>query len=156
MFTEMFKKVLHAVYPCHVVDDFNVTGQKELRIINNIEPILANHQLIINEDRVREEMRWVDELSVERLQYSLMYQLSHITHEKQSLVHDDRLDAVALGCMYVKDMVIVDADRVLADMKVKEEQDIIDSMIDGTYGSDVVGNSSSSVVGSMLTGFYRR
>ncbi len=98
-------------------------------------------------------MRWVDENSVERLQYSLMYQLSHITHDKQSLVHDDRLDAVALGCMYVKDMVIVDADRVLKDMKAKEEQDIIDSMIDGTYGPDTVSNTPS--MGSMLGGFFR-
>lgn len=136
MFTEMFKKVLNTIYPCTVIEDFNVTGQKELRIINNVEPLLTNHQLIFNEDRIRDELRWVDEDPAERLQYSLMYQLSHLTRDRQSLVHDDRVDSLAIGLQYVKDMVIVDADRVLADMKAKEEQDIIDSMIDGTYGPD--------------------
>ena len=156
MFTEMFKKVLNTVYPCHVVEDFNVSGQKEMRIINNIEPLLTNHQIIINEDRVRDELRWVDEDPSERLQYSLMYQFSHITHDRQSLVHDDRLDALAIGIQYIKDMVIVDADKVLADMRAKEEQDIIDSMIDGTYGPDMSygGNDLSgvSMLGNMLRG----
>ena len=136
MFTEMFRKVLNVIYPCTVIDDFNVSGQKEHRIINNIEPLLTNHQIIINEDRIRDELRWVDEDPAERLQYSLMYQFSHITKERQSLIHDDRLDALAIAIQYIKDMVIVDADKVLADMKAKEEQDIIDSMIDGTYGPD--------------------
>ena len=155
MFTEMFRKVLNAVYPCTVIDDFNVTGQKELRIINNIEPLLTNHQIIINEDKIREEMRWVDEDPAERLQYSLMYQFSHITKDKQSLVHDDRLDALAIAVQYIKDMVIVDADKVLADMKARQEQEIIDSMIDGTYGpdTDIVYGNVKRV--SMLNSMYR-
>jgi hypothetical protein len=155
MFTEMFKKVLNTIYPCHVVEDFNVTGQKELRIINNVEPLLTNHQIIINEDRIRDEMRWVDEDPAENLQFSLMYQFSHLTRDRQSLVHDDRIDAVAIGLQYVKDMVIVDADKVLADMKAKEEQDIIDSMIDGTYGPDMDRAAAPTGV-TMLGNMMRR
>lgn len=154
MFTEMFRKVLNAVYPCTVIDDFNVSGQKEVRIINNVEPLTTNHQVILNEDRLREEIRWVEEDPAERLQYSFVYQFSHLTRDKQALVHDDRLDAVAIGLQYIKDMVIVDADKVLADMKAKEEQDIIDSMIDGTYGPDYYDRAGStgsrvSILGNM-------
>lgn len=154
MFTEMFRKVLNTVYPCIVIDDFNVSGQKEQRIINNLEPLFTNHQIIFNEDRIRDELRWIEEDPSENLQYSLMYQLSHITREKQSLIHDDRLDALAIAVEYIKDMVIVDADKVLADMKAKEEQDIIDSMIDGTYGPDrdIV---MSTTGGNMLNNMYR-
>lgn len=155
MFAEMFRKTLNAVYPCMLIDDFNVSGQKELRIINNIEPLLTNHQVIFNEDRIREEHRWVEEDPAERLQYSLMYQMTHITRDKQSLVHDDRLDAVAIGFEYIKDMVIVDADKILADMKAKEEQDIIDSMIDGTYGPDYT-SGGTKFVGNMLGNMHRR
>ena len=155
MFTEMFRKVLNVIYPCTVIDDFNVQGQKELRIINNIEPLLTNHQIIINEDRIREELRWVDEDPAERLQYSLMYQFSHITRDKQALVHDDRLDALAIAVQYIKDMVIVDADKVLADMRAKQEQDIIDSMIDGTYGPDTGILNSTQPKASLLGNMYR-
>ena len=157
MFTEMFRKVLNAVYPCTVIDDFNVKGQKEVRIINNIEPLLANHQIIINEDRVRSEVLWVEEMPSENLQYSLMYQLTHITHDKQSMVHDDRLDALAIGIEYIKDMVIVDASKVLDDMKKKEAQDIIDAMVDGTYCQDYMDTTSSSTTtrGNLLNNMFR-
>jgi hypothetical protein len=156
MFTELFKKVLGNIYSCTIVEDFNVSGQKEVRIINTLEPLMTNHQLVINEDRVREELLWVQEDPRENLQYSLMYQMSHLTRDKQSLVHDDRLDAVSIGCEYVKDMVIVDADKVLADMRAAEEQAIIDAMIDGTYGPDYLDNGSSSTQVSMLGNMVRR
>ena len=155
MFAELFRKVLNAVYPCTLIDDFNVSGQKELRIINNIEPLLTNHQIIINEDRVRDEIRWVEEDPAERLQYALMYQWTHITHDKQSLVHDDRLDAVAIGIQYIKDMVIVDADKILADMKKKAEQDVIDAMIAGTYGPDYNDNTGVIHNVNMLNKMHR-
>jgi hypothetical protein len=155
MFSELFKKVLNSVYACTLIEDFNVKGQKEVRIINNIEPLLTNHQLIINEDRVREELAWVAEDPAEHLQYSLMYQLSHITHDRQSLVHDDRLDALAIACQYVYDMVIVDADTVLKDIKQAEEDAIIDAMINGSYGTLVMEKlgysiSNSNKLGSLL------
>ena len=35
--------------------------------------------------------------------YSLMYQLTHITKERDSIVHDDRLDGLTLGVQYWND-----------------------------------------------------
>jgi len=159
MFTEMFRKVLNAVYPVTVVDDFNVSGQKEQRIINNIEPLLANHQIIINEDRVRTELSWVEKVPAEHLQYSLIYQLTHITHDRQSLVHDDRVDALAIGIQYIKDMVIVDASKVLEMLRIKEEEDRIAAMVDGTYCQDYLDSTSSAPSngkkGNVLTNLWK-
>lgn len=141
MFTELFRKVLSSVYSCHIVDDFRVSGQKELRIINNVEPLVTNHQLIVNETRLREEMLWVEENPSDRLQYSLMYQYSHLTRDKQSLVHDDRLDAVALGCQYFADMVIVNAEVMLERMKEMEFKKWLDDRIHTSN----VGNSNGNI-----------
>ncbi len=123
MFTELFRKVLHSVYPCTIIDDFLVKGQKEVRIIDNILPILSNHQIVFDEDKIREETEWVQKNPVENLSYSLMHQLTHITYEKGSLVHDDRLDALAIACQYISDMVIVSAEKRLEAIKDKEMED---------------------------------
>ena len=122
MFTELFKKVLHKVHPCRVIDDFIVKGQKEARIIDNIAPILTNHQLIFNEEAVRREIEWVQASPAENLQYSLLYQLTHMTYDKGCVPHDDRIDALAIGCQYIADLVIVDAQGRLDQIK-KEEMD---------------------------------
>lgn len=125
LFTELFRKVLISVYPCTIVDNFNVKGQKEARIINNILPLLGNHQIIFNEDRVREEVEWVQKNPVENLQYSLMYQLTHMTYEKGCVPHDDRVDSLAIACQYISDMVIVSAESRLKELKEKELEDFL-------------------------------
>jgi len=129
MFTELFRKILIKVYPCTIIDDFNVKGQKEARIIDNIAPLLGNHQLVVSEDRIREETDWVMEMPAERLQYSLLYQLTHITYERQSLIHDDRLDALAIGCQYLFDYVIVDDKARLREMEEKEMEEWLYSKV---------------------------
>jgi hypothetical protein len=50
---------------------------------------MAQHRLVIDEDLARRESRAEDH------RFSLLYQLSHVTRDRGSLKHDDRLDAVA-------------------------------------------------------------
>ena len=135
MFTELFRKILISVYPCTIVEDFNVKGQKEVRIIDNVLPILSNHQLIFNEEMVRDEVEWVQKNPVENLQYSLMYQLTHITYEKGSLIHDDRLDVLAIACQYIADMVVVSSTSRLQLLKDKEMEDFLHGKVYNTNRS---------------------
>lgn len=122
MFYNLFSKVLVTIYPCTVVDDFNVKGQKEVRIIDNIEPLTTNHKLVIDYELIQRDAEMVMK-DPTKLPYSLMYQYSHLTREKNSLVHDDRIDVVAMACQYVKDMVMVDTDKAIKVQKDKELQD---------------------------------
>lgn len=142
MFTELFRKILNQIHPCHIVDDFRVSGQKEVRMINNIEPLVTNHQLVINETRLREEILWVEENPSERLQYSLLYQYSHLTRDKQSLVHDDRLDSLSIGCEYIAPMVIVNADTVLKDMQDREFKEWLNDKVSNTK----LGNNNGNII----------
>jgi hypothetical protein len=137
MFTELFRKVLIKVYPCTIIDDFMVKGQKEKRIIDNISPILTNHQLIVNEDRLREEIEWVQKNPADNLQYSLIYQLTHMTYDRDCVPHDDRVDCLAIGCQYLSGMVVVDAERRLEELK---EQEMLDWLHDKVYNKPRLSN----------------
>ena len=139
LFTELFRKTLIKVYPCTIIDDFNVKGQKEARILDNTIPLFTNHQIIFNEDKIREEVEWVQKNPVENLQYSLMYQLTHMTYEKGCVVHDDRVDSLAIACQYISDMVIVSAKDRLEYIK---EQEMLDWLNDKVYSTPrVVGST---------------
>ena len=129
MFTELFRKVLISIYPCTIIEDFNVKGQKEKRILDNILPLLGNHQLVFNEDKIREEVEWVQKNPMDNLQYSLMYQMTHMTYDKGCIPHDDRVDALAIACQYISYMVVVNADKRLQEIKDKELEEWLYSKV---------------------------
>lgn len=129
LFTELFRKTLVSVYPCTIIDDFNVKGQKEARILDNTIPLFTNHQIVFNEDKLREEVEWVQKNPVENLQYSLIYQLTHMTYEKGCIPHDDRIDALAIACQYISDMVIVSAESRVQAIRDKEIDDWLNNTI---------------------------
>lgn len=78
------------------VEDVWETGQKELRIIDILEPVIGSGRLIVDEELIERDWALCQKYPIEqRASYSLFYQLARITRDKQSLKHDDRLDAVA-------------------------------------------------------------
>ena len=141
MFYNLFTKVLSSIYPCTVVDDFTVKGQKEVRIIDNIEPLATNHKLVFNYEMIQRDAEMVQKEPT-KVVYSLMYQYTHITRDRNSLVHEDRLDALAIACQYVKDMVMVDTESTIASIKKKELEEFLYAKI---Y------NRSSSISNNYLT-----
>lgn len=99
-FTAVFAPILHRTFidagllPPGIEDDM-VTGQKERRIIGTLEPVMGRGSLVFHEDMLTEEAISLARYDLRvRYTYSLFHQLHLITKEKDSLVHDDRLDAV--------------------------------------------------------------
>nr|WP_306671094.1 phage terminase large subunit [Endozoicomonas sp. SESOKO1] len=100
MFSELFKKHLHRIYPCMVIDE-RVSSMKEKRIIDTLEPVIDQHRLIFDRSVIEKDMRDNEY----RMEYSLFYQMTRITAERGALRHDDRLDALSLMVSYwVKQM----------------------------------------------------
>lgn len=96
MYTKLLAPVLAAVHRCHL-EEVKSKGQKEVRIIDTLEPVTTNHRLIVN-------MRAVDwdadsVASSEHCQpyHSFFHQFTRITADRGSLKADDRLDAVTIG-----------------------------------------------------------
>lgn len=94
-FREVWLPILRAAgYKGGVEDDY-VTGQKELRIIETLEPVMSRGSLIVNEDLVEWDKTTSGRYhAAKRLTYSLFFQMSRITRDPKCLIHDDRLDAV--------------------------------------------------------------
>ena len=101
MFNKLLEPFLQRIYPCTVVDAERSNAQKEKRIIDVLEPVMNQHRLIIDPKVIRKDFESAQDLPPEEaMQYQLIYQLTRITKEKGALLHDDRLDALALMVHY--------------------------------------------------------
>lgn len=102
------------------------TIQKETRIIETLSPIMLRHKLIIREELLKKERDFINGFTKTKInfddmenldenegdgvyeeeyrkQYSLIYQLTHLSNMKGCLLHDDRIDSLALACSYFKE-----------------------------------------------------
>jgi len=83
-------------------------GQKEKRIIETLLPIVGAHRLVVDRDLFDRDYRSVEgrEISIDqKVRYRLWHQYTRITPIKGSLVHDDRLEAVAMLVAELRDVV---------------------------------------------------
>lgn len=96
MFTQMLRPVMAKTHPCDVLD-VTSSGQKEKRIISTLEPVMMSHRLIVNKNVVLQD-EVIYQIDASK---SLFYQLTHLTTERGSLAHDDRLDALQMAVRYL-------------------------------------------------------
>lgn len=83
------------------IEDVWESGQKELRIIDVLEPTIHNGKLVVHEEILREDIEDIQKYpAAERNTYSLFLQLARITRDRGALTHDDRLDALASAVRY--------------------------------------------------------
>jgi len=95
MFTELLKPVLGSIYPCSI-EEIRATGQKELRIIETLEPVMSSHRLVVDQRLITKDYATAET----DIKYSLFYQMTRITKDRGALIHDDRLDAVEGAVRY--------------------------------------------------------
>lgn len=88
------------------------TGQKERRIIDSLVSGMQRHRVVVHRKVFERDIECGKQHSAEaRTQYSLWYQLANITTDRNSLPHDDRLEAFA-GCVRLwKAELAVDEDK---------------------------------------------
>jgi Holliday junction resolvasome RuvABC endonuclease subunit len=100
MFMELLKPLFMTSYPCSI-EEVRHNKQKELRIIDVLEPVLNQHKLIIDPSVVQQDYKSAQSYPIEhQAKYMLIYQLSRITKDKGSLINDDRLDALSIAVNY--------------------------------------------------------
>lgn len=101
MFTKLFQPWLSKVDYQVPVEEVKHSIQKEKRIIDTLEPVLMQHKLVVDQKVIEEDYRSTEGMSPEEaLKYQLFYQMTRITKDAGSLVHDDRLDALAIAVGY--------------------------------------------------------
>lgn len=96
------------------IDDDFVTGQKELRIIATLEPVLGRGSLIINETVLDNEAGSVSRYDLRlRTVYSGLFQMAKLTRDRGSLIHDDRIDALEGAVRHFADALAVDQKKAI-------------------------------------------
>lgn len=150
-FVAVWLPILKEKHECKVSEDF-VTGQKELRIVETLEPIISRGSFILNETIIEEEQIQTARYEPsKRVLYSLFHQLSKMTRERDCLMHDDRADALEGACRFwVKYLAINQAEQVkrMRDQQWKEQT--ADVMQRNRYGSPVRRGAS------VLSKYFRR
>ncbi len=98
LFTKILAPVMANINGPTDIKDVRVQGQKEQRIIDTIQPLTFSHRLIFNTKVAKDK--------------EMMKQFTRITRAKNSLTHDDRIDALALGLKHLSEWAEVDPDKV--------------------------------------------
>jgi len=112
MFADLLQPFLQRIYPC-TVEGARAFGQKEIRIIETLEPVLNRRKLIINRKALEKDYAVVPLKAPEPEQpsYRMAFQLARITRDKQSLAHDDRLDSMELMVRKLVRNLAIDQDK---------------------------------------------
>lgn len=108
MFTKLMTPVFNKIHPCGI-EEVKSSGQKELRIIDTMEPVMMRHKLIVNRPIIEADYK----VFQQDYKYSLIYQMTRLCRDKNALAHDDRLDAVAMAVAHFVEMMDVnDEDKI--------------------------------------------
>ena len=135
MFTELLKPILMKKYPT-TIEEVRHSIQKERRIIDTLEPVMNQHRLIVDQAVVEKDYQSTQHLPPEKaLQYQLFYQMTRITRTKGALVHDDRLDVLAIAVNYWVEQMAQDADLKILDRKERDLDVALESFMDNVFGS---------------------
>ncbi|MBP5855672.1 phage terminase large subunit [Marivibrio halodurans] len=119
-----FKPVMSKAKKQAKMDDWPVaieeaewaSGQKEQRIIDTVEPVLNAHRVVIDDSVARDE--------------TFIYQLTHLSRERGSLNHDDRIDAFAGAVASYEKAMAMDTDEARRDMEREELDEMLEDFID--------------------------
>lgn len=131
MFTELIKPILKKIYPV-TTEEVRHSKQKELRIIDTLEPVMNQHKLIIDPKVIQQDFDSVQHHPTEKAQkYMLTYQLTRVTKERGSLAHDDRLDALAMGVAYWVEQMAADVDSEMRERKEQVLMNELDKFVNG-------------------------
>lgn len=143
-FTEVWLPILREKHQCAVEDDF-VTGQKELRIIETLEPVIARGSLIVNKSVVDSDRdSLVRYPAAKRTLYSLFHQLSRVTRDKGCLNHDDRLDALEGAVRHWVTVLAIDQSDAIKKAREREFNEAMrDPMMKDRWSTSAPGRGGS-------------
>lgn len=113
MFRKLFETHLMRAHPCRLEGLYS-SGQKEVRIIGNLSPLLRQHRLILDQTVVKEDFK-------NPLVHRGLYQLTHISEARGSLKQDDMIDVLSMGVAYWLEYLNADAKKLEADRLKKAE-----------------------------------
>lgn len=122
-FAKSLEPILGRMSPRTMIEEVRAKGQKEVRIITTLEPLMNQHKIILDRKILD------DDLSATSVNNSFTFQLSHIAKTPNCLRHDDRLDAFEMLCRFMVERENFDEEYEAEKLdKDKLEEDLLQFM----------------------------
>jgi len=129
MFSKLLAPFVNKVHPVSI-EEVRHNTQKEVRIIDTLEPVMMQHRLIIDEKLIKEDYDSAPEPS-----YSLFYQMTRLTRQRGAIIHDDRLEALAMAVNYWTEQMDADSESIAAQQKLDAFNNEIERFMDHAMGT---------------------
>lgn len=143
MYTKLLTPIMAKHHRC-LVEEVRHSTQKELRIIDTLEPVMSTHRLVVDQRVIQSDFE-----SAKDVKYSLFYQMTRITKDRGALIHDDRLDALAMAVGYWVEHMARDQDKAVQSIRDKALKDELKGFLKTALGrksrpTTWMGDNSSS------------
>ena len=136
MFNELFKPHVARLGLTVAVDEVRNSKQKEMRIIDTLEPVMNQHRLVIDRKLIEADYRSVDTYGEgeQAIRYRGIYQMTRITRDKGALMHDDRIDVLAIAVGWWLESMAVDSERAVDEHRLELLEKELEDFDDTTTG----------------------
>jgi hypothetical protein len=109
VYSQLLKPFLVKVGAACRVEPIRSNQRKELRIIDTLAPVLQTHRMVVDRRVVETDAEILKNAGDDRdSSYSLFLQMTRLTHDRGSLLHDDRLDAWAMCIQWFQEQAAQD------------------------------------------------
>ena len=124
MFAKLLEPVLRRKGFKGAVEVHKVHGGKEARIVGTLQPVLKNHRLVLDTNVVRSDLAEVTNRDAKfgkfaLIEYSGLYQLTHMANQRGAVRKDDRVDVLANMVAYWLESMALDDLKAVEDEKRK-------------------------------------
>ncbi len=120
-YTEALKGAMSLKNVQCTIEEVWSAGQKELRIIDALEPVIGSHKLMLDKRILDHDAESTQKYPIEkRGSYQLLFQMARITRARDALVHDDRLESLSQGVTFLIKRISINADTEIARKKRKK------------------------------------
>ena len=125
MFTKLLEPHIARSYPV-TLSEVRHNTQKEVRIIDTLEPVMMQHRLIIDEKLIV-----LDSETAKSPEYSLFWQMTRLCGERGAIPHVDRLDALAIAVAYWTHAMNADVQKLEEERLEQAQDDLISAFLNG-------------------------
>jgi hypothetical protein len=133
----MFGKILQPVIAQNcgpvAIEEYRVSGSKEGRIVSTLEPIMAQHRLVMDTEVIQDKENQV--------------QITRMQNKRGALKHDDRVDVLSAAVSYWTEALAIDPDR---EMQNKQAEDYQSKIKDWMSNKRAIGLLGDRVSGALL------
>jgi hypothetical protein len=152
MFASLLRPIVAAACRQVAIDEFKVSGNKERRILDTLEPVMSQHRLVFDTSVLKDKENQI--------------QITRMQDKRGALKHDDRIDILASAVKQWADMLTLNPDSLIESNKIKQHAETVKDWLgnkrmnvlmgDRYYGQPSLTNSPPQRHRSVLDRLKRR